>query len=120
MLPPPAWKREPVQVKSEPDFMLTWMHSSILVLSRSRRGSSSDHLWLPGMMYLKRKSNAGSCQRSMHKLRTAGLLRLRAPIFVIEVIDGEQEVEHPRPVRPRRQALPYAVVLFMAVVSTLL
>ena len=53
----------------------------------------------------------------MHKSRTAGLLRLRAAIFVIEVIDGEQEVEHPRPVRPRRQALPYAIVLFMAVVS---
>ena len=54
----------------------------------------------------------------MHKSRTAGLLRLRATVFIVELVDSEKEVEHPGSVRPRRQALPYAIVLFMAVVSS--
>ena len=47
----------------------------------------------------------------MHKSRTAGLLRLRATVFIVELVDSEKEVEHPGSVRPRRQALPYAIVL---------
>ena len=34
-----------------------------------------------------------------------------ATVLVIEMIDSEQEVEHPGSVWPRRQALPYAVIL---------